>query len=155
MYQLFNNYDIRIPFDINDPIGYKVRMQQYEIWMNRPEVRTALGIDFDTKDWTIFNDKAGNRLHDRFYYDRTDKYFKLLLDAPFRQRVNVLLYTGTSDFVCNHIGLSEITHGLQWSGRINFNSEAQFRDSVYGSLKSFRNLFLLKFENAGHLVPTD
>jgi len=73
--------------------------------------------------------------------------------------VEVLVYSGEKDFICNWRGGEAWTNAVQWSGQDAFNKVA-YKDWVVdgkpaGQLKSVDNFKFLKVYEAGHMVPMD
>jgi len=85
----------------------------------------------------------------------------------------VLLYDGTLDLLCNHIGYLRLAHSLEWSGQAEFAStklrpwspytnSPTHSQGIAGETKSVRSpstsggsLTWATFFGAGHLVPYD
>lgn len=71
--------------------------------------------------------------------------------------VDVLVYSGDKDFICNWRG------GEKWSNDVKWTDQAQYASTKYvdwnvdgaaaGSLKSHKNLKFLRVYEAGHMVP--
>jgi cathepsin A (carboxypeptidase C) len=73
--------------------------------------------------------------------------------------IQVLVYSGDKDFVCNWRG------GEAWTNNLNWNKTEEFRNQNYtvwyeqdrfvGEFKSVDNLKFLRVYDAGHMVPLD
>lgn len=75
------------------------------------------------------------------------------------KNLQVLVYSGDKDFVCNWRGGEAWTNAVEWSGQKGFQA-AQYKDWTVngqpaGQLKEFQNLKFLRVYNAGHMVPKD
>ena len=71
--------------------------------------------------------------------------------------LDVLVYSGDKDFICNWRGGEAWTHAVDWTGKDSF-SKAEYgdwnvSDKPAGSLKTFNNLKFLRVYEAGHMVP--
>lgn len=71
--------------------------------------------------------------------------------------LDVLVYSGDKDFICNWRGGEAWTLGCDWSGKEDFN-KADYVDwnvgsSAAGALRSHKNLQFLRVFEAGHMVP--
>jgi carboxypeptidase C (cathepsin A) len=71
--------------------------------------------------------------------------------------LDVLVYSGDKDFICNWRGGEAWTHGCKWSGQKDFQ-KSDYADwkvgtSPAGSLKTYKNLKFLRVFEAGHMVP--
>jgi len=73
--------------------------------------------------------------------------------------LQVLVYSGDKDFVCNWRGGEAWTNAVEWTGKAEFNS-AQYHDWLVngqpaGQLKEYKNFKFLRIYEAGHMVPMD
>ena len=73
--------------------------------------------------------------------------------------LDVLVYSGDKDFICNWRGGEKWTNEISWAGHESYDSEKyvdwQVDGKSAGSLKSFKNLKFLRVYDAGHMVPMD
>jgi len=73
--------------------------------------------------------------------------------------VNLLVYAGEYDLICNWLGNSRWVHAMEWSGQQKFVASPEVPFVVNGSeagvLKSHGALTFLKVHDAGHMVPMD
>jgi len=73
--------------------------------------------------------------------------------------LEVLVYSGDKDFICNWRGGEAWTNAVEWSGKDEFNS-AQYKEWTVngqsaGALKEYKNFRFLRVYDAGHMVPMD
>lgn len=73
--------------------------------------------------------------------------------------LDVLVYSGDKDFICNWEGGHAWTNGCKWAGQNDFVNKT-YEDWTFdkdktaaGQLKSFMNLKFLRVYEAGHMVP--
>lgn len=74
--------------------------------------------------------------------------------------LDVLVYSGDKDFICNWRGGEAWTHAVNWTGKAGFDAlnytdwkiDAKANQSA-GALKSYKNLKFLRVYEAGHMVP--
>ncbi|QCE05433.1 serine carboxypeptidase-like [Vigna unguiculata] len=99
----------------------------------------------------------------------TEVYMAMLVDwmrnlevgipALLEDGINLLIYAGEYDLICNWLGNSRWVHALEWSGKKEFTSSLEVPFVVDGSeaglLKSYGPLSFLKVHDAGHMVPMD
>jgi cathepsin A (carboxypeptidase C) len=81
------------------------------------------------------------------------------VSAVIESGLNVLVYSGDKDWICNWRGGEAWTNAVQWSGQSEFNS-ASYKDWIVngqpaGQLKKVKNFSFLRVYNAGHMVPMD
>ncbi|CAN8259853.1 unnamed protein product [Cochlearia groenlandica] len=73
--------------------------------------------------------------------------------------INLLVYAGEYDLICNWLGNSRWVNAMEWSGKENFKATKLVPFMVdgkeAGSLKSYGQLSFLKVKDAGHMVPMD
>ncbi|XP_019190137.1 PREDICTED: serine carboxypeptidase-like [Ipomoea nil] len=73
--------------------------------------------------------------------------------------INLLVYVGEYDLICNWLGNSRWVGALQWSGHKGFGAAPNVTFLVDGKekviQKSYGPLTFLKVHDAGHLVPMD
>ena len=78
-----------------------------------------------------------------------------LLDS----NVDVLVYSGDKDWICNWRGGEAWTHRLDWSGKDAFNKLDYTSWNVdgqeSGEVKTVDGLTFLRVYEAGHMVPMD
>ncbi|CAN1339471.1 Serine carboxypeptidase-like 49 [Linum perenne] len=81
------------------------------------------------------------------------------IPALLEDGVNMLIYAGEYDLICNWLGNSRWVHAMEWSGQKEFVSSPELSFEVDGSeagkLKTHGPLSFLKVHNAGHMVPMD
>jgi carboxypeptidase D len=80
------------------------------------------------------------------------------------REVNVLLFSGAEDLICNHIGTEELISNMEWNGGKGFEissgtwaprREWEFEGEAAGFYQEARNLTYVLFYNASHMVPFD
>ncbi|KAE9619339.1 hypothetical protein Lal_00047479 [Lupinus albus] len=123
-----------------------------EKFLNQKSVREALGvgdIDFVSCSSTVYQAMLVDWM----------KNLEVGIPALLEDGINLLIYAGEYDFICNWLGNSRWVHAMEWSGQKEFvaSSEVPFivDDSEAGLLKNYGPLSFLKVHDAGHLVPMD
>jgi carboxypeptidase C (cathepsin A) len=123
-------------------------------YLDRPEVRALLGVD------TLVNgnfNACSNRVGTDFSnnldeYRPTQHYVAALLE----RNVNVLIYVGKYDWICNHVGNEAWTLNLEWSGHDEFSTQSLREWKVDGKpagmTRSAQGLTFATIEGAGHMV---
>jgi carboxypeptidase C (cathepsin A) len=124
-------------------------------YLDRPEVRTLLGVDTAavTRNFSSCSGRVGNDFSTNLdEYHSTQHYIAALLE----RKVNVLIYVGKYDWICNHVGNEAWTLALEWSGHEEFSTQS-LRDwkidgRSVGTTRSAKGLTFATIEGAGHMV---
>jgi carboxypeptidase D len=78
--------------------------------------------------------------------------------------IQVVLFSGDKDLICNHLGTEEIIHNLEWNGGKGFETSSgtwaprrkwTFDGQPAGFYQEARNLTYILFYNSSHMVPFD
>ena len=73
--------------------------------------------------------------------------------------VEVLVYSGDKDWICNWRGGEAWTNAMHWKSHTEFNQQNMEAWSVdsqpAGEMRQYGNLHFLRVFNAGHMVPMD
>ncbi|CAI0410931.1 unnamed protein product [Linum tenue] len=81
------------------------------------------------------------------------------IPALLEDGIQMLIYAGEYDLICNWLGNSRWVHAMEWSGQKEFVSSPEIAFEVDGTeagvLKTHGPLSFLKVHNAGHMVPMD
>ncbi|CAH9136037.1 unnamed protein product [Cuscuta epithymum] len=127
-------------------------MSNVEKYLNQQKVREALGvgaIQFVSCSQIVYNAMIQDWMRN---YD-------VGIPALLEQGINVLIYAGEFDFICNWLGNSRWVHAMKWLGQKDFgiapNVSFTVDGEVKGTLKSHGPLSFLKVSDAGHMVPMD
>jgi cathepsin A (carboxypeptidase C) len=141
----FNVYDIRQKCE-HPPLCYD--LSYVDDFLKQPSVKKALGVG--KRSWTA----CSKIVHAFLTYDFP---VDLAADLAFvaDSGVNVLLYHGDKDFICNWKGGETISGALQWKGASGFAQAKYVQNENYGEYKQFENFVFYKVFNAGHMVPLD
>jgi len=118
----------------------------------KPDVITALNVTGE--DWT----DCAMGVHLLLMDDWVESFS---FDVAFvlANNIEVYVYSGMVDFVCNYYGGIAWTNAMPWPGQSAFNS-ANFTDwtvngQVAGHVKTAQGFTFIEVENAGHMVPMD
>ena len=145
----FNVYDIREPCT-NPPLCYD--FSQSDTFLNDVSVQQALGVN---KKWV----ECDEMVHTYLLGDwMTNLVFKVgsILDNT---DVEVLVYSGDKDWICNWRGGEAWTNAMHWKSHAEFNQQNMEGWSVdsqpAGEMRQYGNLHFLRVFEAGHMVPMD
>jgi len=143
----FNVYDIREGCD-HPPLCYD--MKPADRLMGRDDVKEILGVT--GRGWAECNYLVHTALLGDWMKNLGTKVSDIL-----ETDLDVLVYSGDKDFICNWRGGEAWTHAVEWSGKDNFNQQEYNKWSTgnedSGELKTFKNLKFLRVYDAGHMVP--
>ncbi|KAJ6584134.1 serine carboxypeptidase [Mycena vulgaris] len=154
-----NIYDIRMPCDTGGTSCYP-ELSWLEEYMNRPEIKRALGVDPRAKDFVSCN----NEMNFAFMLQGDGmRDSKRLLTELVDDGIRLLIYAGNVDMMCNYMGESQWIAELPSKYKDAFG-EAPFlpwtvSDRPAGVVRSAGegagNVTYLTVYEAGHMVPHD
>ncbi|KAJ3249591.1 Cell death protease [Chytriomyces hyalinus] len=83
-----------------------------------------------------------------------------LLDRIISAQVNVLIYVGDRDSVCNYVGVERVLGNMTWGGAKGFNPTIASQPwilnaSSAGMMRRERGLTYVRLFGSGHMVPAD
>ncbi|GJJ11588.1 hypothetical protein Clacol_005823 [Clathrus columnatus] len=126
-------------------------------YLNRPEVRTELGVDPIVGNHSSCSTKVQSAFvtTNDLFAEHAEFYVAELLE----RNIKVLIYVGTYDMICNWIGNERFTLNLEWTGREQFASQ-KLRNWIIdghpaGKTRGYGGLTFATVEGAGHMVPYD
>eukprot|EP00440_Ansanella_granifera_P048320 gb/GFBE01052346.1/.p1 GENE.gb/GFBE01052346.1/~~gb/GFBE01052346.1/.p1 ORF type:complete len:485 (+),score=144.75 gb/GFBE01052346.1/:1-1455(+) len=151
-----NPYDMRIKC-AKPPLCYD--MSNDVKFLNDPAVQKQLGVDMNFQSCNLIVNKA-------FTVDFMRNYHELI-PPMLEAGLDILIYAGDQDFICNWLGNEKWVLALEWSLKADFNAVAKKPFVVagkevgdksgqeVGELRSFANFHFLRVYQAGHMVPMD
>mmetsp|Transcript_2469 Transcript_2469/g.6230 ORF Transcript_2469/g.6230 Transcript_2469/m.6230 type:complete len:203 (-) Transcript_2469:69-677(-) len=144
----YNVYDMRIRCE-KPPLCYD--FSNISTYLNNPDVKRILGVE---KKWTECDKGVQLSLISDFMKNYQQRIPELL-----EAGIEVLIYAGDQDYICNWLGNKAWTLALDWSGRQAFN---QAEDEPFmvdgkevGKLRSANGFSFMQVYQAGHMVPRD
>jgi len=144
-----NLYDVREQCEV-PPLCYNFTL--VDAFLAQPYVIEALGVTGHY--WTDCN-----RIVDLELVFAGDWMLNYANDIPLllANNINVLVYSGEYDFICNWYGGQSWTHGMQWPGQQAFNQASNTTWTVDGQTAgtsiSAQGFTFLRVKDAGHMVP--
>lgn len=151
-----NPYDVRIKCE-KPPLCYD--MDNDVAYLNDKDVQKQLGVDMRFSSCNLIVNKA-------FTLDFMKNYHQLI-PPMLASGIEVLIYAGDQDFICNWLGNEKWVQALDWTHKTEFNAAAKkpyiirgkevgrMDGKEVGELQSFSNLHFLRVAQAGHMVPLD
>ncbi|TFK48024.1 serine carboxypeptidase [Heliocybe sulcata] len=126
-------------------------------YLSQPEIRQKLGVDPSIPlDKPLSSHNVGLAFSGTLDILRpSDLYVAALLERG----VDVLIYAGTYDWICNWVGNERWTLDLDWSGKDEFVkqnlTEWKVDGKVAGVTRSANGFTFATVNGAGHMVPYD
>ncbi|KAI3809552.1 hypothetical protein L1987_25529 [Smallanthus sonchifolius] len=124
-----------------------------ENFLGESSVKAALGvpsnIDFVSCSDTVYRAMLNDWMRN----------LEVGIPALLEDNVQLLVYAGEYDLICNWVGNSRWVHAMSWSGQKDFIAASNVSFLVDGKeagiLKNHGPLTFIKVHNAGHMVPMD
>ena len=151
-----NPYDMRIKC-AKPPLCYD--MSNDVKFLNDAAVQKQLGVVSRFESCNLIINKA-------FTVDFMKNYHQLI-PPMLEAGIDVLIYAGDQDFICNWLGNEKWTLALDWSHKAEFNAAGKKPFIVKGrevgamdgkevaELRSHANFHFPRVYQAGHMVPMD
>ncbi|CAG7952181.1 unnamed protein product [Penicillium nalgiovense] len=160
-HQCYNMYDVRLKDEAKScGMNWPPDLKNIEPYLQRPDVVKALNINPAKKSgWT----ECAGMVHLAFTAKNSIPSVHLL-PGLIESGVNVLLFSGDKDLICNHIGTETLIHNMDWKGGSGFETSPgvwaprhdwSFEGEPAGIYQSARNLTYVLFYNSSHMVPFD
>ncbi|UZJ57061.1 hypothetical protein CBS101457_006381 [Exobasidium rhododendri] len=151
-----NIYDVRL--DDTAPacgMNWPPTLASTYQYLARDDVRKALHVDSAHKPeaWVECNHRVGASLRAN-NGEASVTFLPSILEAG----VQVLLFAGDKDLICNHIGVERIPENVQWSGKGWENPVKRdwyVNNTLAGYWRSNRNLTYVSIAEASHMVGFD
>jgi cathepsin A (carboxypeptidase C) len=145
-----NVYDMRIPCE-HGRLCYD--FDAVTTYLNNKDVQAQLG---GTGTWgscntvvTLAFQTAGDYM----------KHFHDLLPDLMGDGIEVLIYAGDCDYICNWLGNKAWSQTLDWDHKDEFNAaddkEWQFAGETVARHRNSNHFHFMQVYNAGHMVPMD
>ncbi|RIB14757.1 Alpha/Beta hydrolase protein [Gigaspora rosea] len=150
-----NQYDIR---DHNDSypscgLGWPYELPSVYKYLQRADVIQAIHVETKGAAWV----ECSSSVSRGFENDMSPPSITLL--PSILEKINVLLFSGDQDLICNKEGTEAFIKELEWNGAKGFQNltttTLAFNNTMYGHLISERNLTYVVIYNASHMVPYD
>jgi cathepsin A (carboxypeptidase C) len=143
----FNVYDIREKCE-KPPLCYD--MSPADNLLAEKDIQTILGVE--GRKWA----ECTNLVHVALIGDWIVNLGPKVADL-LHEGLDVLVYSGDKDFICNWRGGEAWTNALNWEGKAEYATQDyhdwNVDEKAAGSLKTYKNLKFLRVFDAGHMVP--
>mmetsp|Transcript_11232 Transcript_11232/g.39826 ORF Transcript_11232/g.39826 Transcript_11232/m.39826 type:complete len:486 (-) Transcript_11232:175-1632(-) len=151
-----NPYDMRIKCAVR-PLCYD--MSNDAKFLNDKSVQKQLGVDMKFEECNLILNKL-------FTLDFMRNYHQLI-PPMLAAGLDVLIYAGDQDFICNWLGNEKWTLALDWAHKAEFNAAVKkpfvlsgketgaMQGKEVGEMRSHDNFHFIRVYQAGHMVPMD
>ncbi|KAM0058642.1 putative carboxypeptidase C [Helianthus debilis subsp. tardiflorus] len=143
-----NYYDIRKKCD--GSLCYD--FSNFENFLSKSSVKKALGVPSSLGYVSCSDLVFRSMLNDWM------RNLEVEIPALLEDKIQLLVYAGEYDLICNWLGNSRWVHAISWSDQKDFISASNVSFIVDGKeagiLKNHGPLTFIKVHNAGHMVPT-
>jgi carboxypeptidase D len=157
--QCINMYDIRLRDDDSCGMNWPADLTKVTPYLRRQDVVSALHVNKDKKTgWQECNGGVSSHFRAKNSTPTIEFLPELLSE------IEVVLFSGDQDLICNHIGTENLIDKMSWNGGKGFelspNVWAPRRDWTFenepaGTYQQARNLTYVVFYNSSHMVPFD
>ncbi|EJU04579.1 serine carboxypeptidase [Dacryopinax primogenitus] len=152
-----NPYDISQECDgpIEETLCYPI-VRVIERYLNLNSTRKTLGVDDKVRRFAGCSAEVGTAFSQKMDMVAPGPIY---ITALLERGINVLIYVGTLDWICNWVGNLAWVEALQWGGAQGFEAvpmgEWQVSGGRAGITKGWKGLTYATVEGAGHMVPLD
>ncbi|KAL4930042.1 serine-type carboxypeptidase kexA [Aspergillus undulatus] len=157
--QCLNMYDIRLR-DGSCGNTWPPDLADMKPYLRTREVIQALNINPEKQSgW----DECDGNVGSMFRPQKSEPSVNLL-PGLLESGVEILLFSGDQDLICNHHGTEQLISNMRWAGGTGFETSPgvwaprhdwTFEDEPAGYYQHARNLTYVLFYNASHMVPFD
>lgn len=160
--QCINMYDLRLKDSYPScGMNWPEDLPNLSKFFGTPGVVDALHLDPEhVPNWHECDDSVSRNLK-----NPNSRPSANLLPALLESGLQVILFNGDQDIICNNMGVESLISELSWGGEKGFSDQVQYYDWVYqpdgadgtpaGFVKYDRNLTFISVYNASHMVPFD
>ena len=146
-----NMYDIR-SYESGCGVYWPKQLPILYEYLQDPKTVKIIHADV-SKKWI---ECASSTVGEQIKNDKSEPSFYLL--SELTKTVELYLYSGDMDFICNHLGTEAMLSRLKWNGATGFKNDPTplYMDKeIMGIVQSERNVVYIRINNASHMVPLD
>ncbi|KAL4814016.1 pheromone-processing carboxypeptidase kex1 [Aspergillus spinulosporus] len=157
--QCINMYDIRLR-DGSCGTTWPPDLVDVKPYLHNYEVIQALNISPEKETgW----DECDGNVGAAFRPQKSEPSVKLL-PGLLESGIEILLFSGDKDLICNHVGTEQLISNMKWAGGTGFETSPgvwaprhdwTFEDEPAGYYQYARNLTYVLLYNASHMAPFD
>ncbi|KAK4158512.1 Alpha/Beta hydrolase protein [Chaetomidium leptoderma] len=158
--ECYNMYDIRLK-DVFPSCGmnWPPDLTNVAPYLRRKDVVEALHVNPNkATGWVECNGQVGSNFHPVKSKPSIDLLPDILSEVP------IMLFSGSEDLICNHLGTEALISNMAWNGGRGFEvspgtwaprRDWTFEGEAAGFWQDARNLTYVVFYNSSHMVPFD
>lgn len=152
-----NMYDIRLKDD--SPTGgcgmtWPPRLSDTTFYLRSNDLVEAFNAQaMNPKKWIECSGEVGKNLKS----SEAEPAFELLPEL-LNQNIEITIFSGEWDLICNWYGTYEMFSDLKWNGKQGFDSsrkEWKINNKIAGWYQSSRGVNFIVVKDASHMVPVD
>lgn len=158
--QCLNMYDVRLRDSYPScGMNWPPDLSSVTPYLRRKDVVEALHVDPQKRTgWKECNGDVGSA------FKKTKSKPSIQILPQIIAEVPIVLFSGSEDMICNHIGTEELISNMEWNGGKGFELSAgtwaprrdwEFEGKPAGFWQEARNLTYVLFYNSSHMVPFD
>jgi len=125
-------------------------------YLNRKDVRAIMGVESGFGKYNPMHQEIGLMFKSHLDEWHANQYY---ISSLLERGIDVLIYVGTYDWICNWVGNSRWVEAMEWWGQKEYNSKEFEEWTVDGHAAGFtkksRGLTFATVYAAGHMVPYD
>ncbi|KAG2217560.1 hypothetical protein INT45_006727 [Circinella minor] len=151
-----NPYDIRKRCPVIDETLCDDKLGLLQTYLNRADVRHAVGTSGNQVDLYMNCNSEVNSMF-QSAGDWMRPYVNHIPELLDQEGINILIYAGDADYICNWMGNKAWTLALEWSGKDAWRKAEDMKWGEIGELRksSGGEFAFLRVYGAGHMVPQD
>ncbi|QPH04318.1 Cell death protease [Epichloe festucae Fl1] len=158
--ECINMYDVRLRDSYSScGMNWPPDLKDIKPYLRQPSVIQALNLN---KQRNTGWKECNTHVHAAFKNINSTASIHLFPDIL--EQLEVLLFSGEEDLICNHVGTEQLITNLEWNGGRGFEvtpgnwaprRQWTFEGEDAGFWQEARNLTYVLFHNASHMVPFD
>ncbi|KAJ3218255.1 hypothetical protein HK099_005128, partial [Clydaea vesicula] len=144
-------------YDIRDKCGdncYPIEKDKL-VWLNDKKIQAQLGVD---RHYDGCSDLVSKKF--KITGDGALPFTKQLVEL-LEDKIDVLIYAGDADWICNWYGVKAYLKEMKWSKQFEFNQAEDLpwiggeTGREAGEIRTAGPLTFIRVFNSGHMVPYD
>ena len=149
-----NVYDIRLVDEYPAcGMNWPPDLKDIQPYLRRKDVVDALHAGAKQEGWVECNGRVGGALRN------ANSPASITLLPSLLEKVNVMLFAGDQDYICNYMGIEYLIEKMFWAGATGMDGAPTanwvVNGTAAGTWTESRRLTYVKVFNSSHMVPYD